>query len=657
MSWIVKLAETYDNCRAEIGYSGEPNRRPLIPICHITSQAHIEVVIDEEGNFRRARVITDKAEAATILPTTEASAGRSGQKPECHPLCDKLQYLAGDFVKHGGVVTSGFSKDPEEPFRNYLKTLTGWCESEFSHPKIRAVLKYVSKRSLIEDLARHRVLYLGSDGKFLSKEQVEREKNARDIFSVVDPQENAFVRWLVEGKDPESRVWRDESLWESWSNYYLSRKEEKAFCLVAGEERAVTYNHPKYIRREGDGAKLISANDARGFTYRGRFTSDAQACSVGLEASQKAHYALAWLISRQGYKKNDLAIVAWATSGAPVPQPTDGSLSLWGEVPTEEPRFADTAQEAALQLKKRIAGYGKALKKTDRIVVLALDSATPGRMAITYYRDLEGSSFLEKIDRWHTTCAWLHHYGEIYDPQTGKTRKNIRFFGAPAPDDIAEAAYGSRLDEKLRQATVSRLLPCIVDGLPIPRDLVESTVRRASNRIGLRNPDDQRFRGEEEYTWKKTLSIACALFKKYQQDKETYPMPLDENRTSRDYLFGRLLAVADILEERALYKAGEKRATNAARYMQQFSQRPFRTWNQIHSALTPYIVRLGGAFYYKNLIAEIKSLFSPEDFTSDRPLSGEYLLGYYCQRQKLLEKSTPDSAEPEAEVQELQAEA
>lgn len=134
-------------------------------------------------------------------------------------------------------------------------------------------------------------------------------------------------------------------------------------------------------------------------------------------------------------------------------------------------------------------------------------------------------------------------------------------------------------------------------------------------------------------------------------------MPLDENRTSRDYLFGRLLAVADILEERALHKAGEKRATNAARYMQQFSQRPFRTWNQIHSALTPYIVRLGGAFYYKNLIAEIKSLFSPEDFTSDRPLSGEYLLGYYCQRQKLLEKSTPDSAEPEAEVQELQAEA
>ena len=69
--------------------------------------------------------------------------------------------------------------------------------------------------------------------------------------------------------------------------------------------------------------------------------------------------------------------------------------------------------------------------------------------------------------------------------------------------------------------------------------------------------------------------------------------------------------------------------------MQQFSQRPFRTWNQIHSALTPYIVRLGGASYYKNLMAEVNGLFDPEDFTNDKPLTGEYLLGYYCQRQKL----------------------
>lgn len=121
-------------------------------------------------------------------------------------------------------------------------------------------------------------------------------------------------------------------------------------------------------------------------------------------------------------------------------------------------------------------------------------------------------------------------------------------------------------------------------------------------------------------------------------------MSLDENRRTRDYLYGRLLAIAERIEEKALYKAKEERPTNATRYMQQFSMHPYRAWNQIHSALTPYIVRLGGAFYYKNLIAEVTCLFDPEDFTSDKPLTGEYLLGYYCQRQQLLEKKKDTSS-------------
>ena len=250
-------------------------------------------------------------------------------------------------------------------------------------------------------------------------------------------------------------------------------------------------------------------------------------------------------------------------------------------------------------------------------------------MAIIFYRDLNGSDFLQRIENWHETCAWRHTYGFVeIQNESGKTqRKYIPFIGAPAPFDIAEAAYGTRLDKKLRKATVSRLLPCIVDGQSIPRDLVESVIRRASNRAGL-----------EDWEWNKMLSIACALFKKSKEGKEKYEMSLDETRTTRDYLYGRLLAVADVLEEKALKDSEGKqsRPTNAARYMQQFSQHPFRTWKQIHDALTPYILRLGGkATYYKNRIAEISELFDIGEFKNDDPLSGEYLLGYYCQWQEL----------------------
>lgn len=126
-------------------------------------------------------------------------------------------------------------------------------------------------------------------------------------------------------------------------------------------------------------------------------------------------------------------------------------------------------------------------------------------------------------------------------------------------------------------------------------------------------------------------------------------MSLDETRTTRDYLYGRLLAIADVLEERSLSQTEKNRPTNATRYMQQFSQRPFRTWKQIHDSLVPYFMRLGGkAYYYKNLIAEVETLFTPQDFIANKPLTGEYLLGYYCQRKKMWErKDRPASEEDE----------
>lgn len=123
-------------------------------------------------------------------------------------------------------------------------------------------------------------------------------------------------------------------------------------------------------------------------------------------------------------------------------------------------------------------------------------------------------------------------------------------------------------------------------------------------------------------------------------------MSLDETRNTRDYLYGRLLAIADVLEERTLSEAEKKRPTNATRYMQQFSQRPFSTWKQIHELLTPYFMRQGNsASYYKWLIAQVKDLFTPEDFISNKPLTGEYLLGYYCQRQKMREKKEKPTSE------------
>lgn len=181
MSWLQKLYQTAENCQSMIGYGSDENEVPLLPICHTTQKAQIEIVIDQDGNFKRARVIP-KEEARTIVPCTETSGGRSGRKPETHPLCDKLQYIAGDFVEYGGEVTSGYAKKPREPYEKYTKILSNWCESPYPNTKAQAILKYIKKLNVIKDLIDFQILFVDDNKKLLKSWEEDEESEKTNLI-------------------------------------------------------------------------------------------------------------------------------------------------------------------------------------------------------------------------------------------------------------------------------------------------------------------------------------------------------------------------------------------------------------------------------------------------------------------------------------------
>ena len=125
-------------------------------------------------------------------------------------------------------------------------------------------------------------------------------------------------------------------------------------------------------------------------------------------------------------------------------------------------------------------------------------------------------------------------------------------------------------------------------------------------------------------------------------------MELDTTCDRRDYVYGRLLALAEHLESRALYIAGENRDTTAAKLMQRFAEHPFSTWRSIELALVPSSTRLKtmrGAFFsqmQKELDAVMRKFKTIADYNSDAKLSGEFLLGYHLQRHELRKKPTDD---------------
>ena len=657
MSWMQKLYRTYESI-LEQGVTDDAE--PLTPVRHTIQNAHIVIVIDGQGNFQTARVMPPQT--AILLPATESSENRtSGEAP--HPLADKIQYVAKDYADYGG--------EKKAYFEGYLKQLKAWCESPFTHPKVQAVLKYVTKGQVVANLVEEGIFQLDSDNKVLNK--WEAEGNAPSIFSVLPKTKgeiefgSALVCWQVEiAGDVHSQTWMDKTIQQSWTDYAASEKTEKGFCLVQGEETVISTMHPAKLRHTGDKAKLISSNDTAGYTFRGRFATAEEAASVSADVSAKAHSALRWLISRQGIRNGDQVTVAWAISGKPVPSPVkDISTELdWADMdnwdisavenPDEfssqtsskqpSPDWSVNIGRAAAQIiKKKLHGYQAELKAHEQISLIMLDSATPGRMALTYYQEFLPADYFANLDAWIDDFSWYQRYS-IEVQNVKKNDKRTQWcFVPPSPYSIAETVYGKSLSDTLKKQLYARLLPVIAGGTSvlIPEDLVRQSFQAACNPNGYEN-----------WEWQRNIGVACALYKGWRArhhdllQRRTYPMSLDTQNRSRDYLYGRLLAVAENTESYALYLAGEKRATTAERYMQRFAEHPFATWRNIELALKPYQERLrnNGKDTGAQAISEIMELFTTDDFTCDDKLSGEFLLGYHCQKMEIARRIAELSA-------------
>ena len=659
MSWMQKLYRTYESI-LEQGVTDDAE--PLTPVGHTIQNAHIVIVIDGQGNFQTARVMPPKT--AILLPATESSENRtSGEAP--HPLADKIQYVAKDYADYGG--------EKKAYFDGYLQQLKAWCESPFAHPKVQTVLNYVAKGRVVADLVEAGIFQLDLDGKVLNK--WETEGDAPPIFSVLPKTKgeiefgSALVCWQVEiAGDVHSQTWTDKTIQQSWADYAASEKAEKGFCLVQGEETVISTMHPAKLRHTGDKAKLISSNDTAGYTFRGRFATAEEAASVSADVSAKAHSALRWLISRQGIRNGDQVTVAWAISGKPIPSPMkDISAELnWADMENWDISAVENPDEATAQrlpenseaspdwsvnigraaaqiIKKKLHGYQAELKEYEQISLIMLDSATPGRMALTYYQEFLPADYFANLDAWIDDFSWYQRYS-IEVPNGKKTDKRTQWrFAPPSPYSIAEAVYGKSLSDTLKKQLYARLLPVIAGGtsVPIPEDLVRQSFQAACNPNGCEN-----------WEWQRNIGVACALYKGWRarhydlSQRRTYPMSLDTQNRSRDYLYGRLLAVAENTESYALYLAGEKRATTAERYMQRFAEHPFATWRNIELALKPYQERLrnNGKDTGAQAIGEIMELFATDDFTCDDKLSGEFLLGYHCQKMEIARRIAELSA-------------
>lgn len=627
MAWLKTLAETYETY-ADLAGVDKNDQAVLLPISHSTFNAQIEVTIDQDGNFQGAKQLEKGRDAVTIIPVTEDSAARSsGIAP--HPLCDKLCYIAGDYTLYTG-------DNKEKYYEAYIEQLRDWAESEYTHPLIEAVYRYLNKKMLIQDLVMSKVLDLDDEGRLTDAGKIQGLG-----------QTGANVRFRVFGDSMPQEVWKNQELYKNYNEFYRHKANEKKLCYATGEIESCSDKHPSKIRNSGDKAKLISGNDESGFTYRGRFTSKEQAVTVGYDTSQKAHNALRWLIQKQGYTRDESAIVCWMVNrDMQVPDLMKDSVNAYRDIADFDIDFDDldafeatgtskhdTGKYFARQFNNAINGYAGKIKVEDKVAVIALDAATTGRLSVVYYDEMGGRQYVDAILNWQQHCRWRR---TIKVGATENGKKRITCECTPAPRDMALAAFGVQrsewleADSKLIRGTIKRLLPCITQkGVVIPPDMIRAAAQRASMPQTM-----------SDFVWfNDVLCVVCAMIRfNYEQGGKTMDNFLRDNVNDRNVLFGRLLAVYDYMEQRAMYerddsgKVKEGRMTNAKRYWNAYSSRPARTSKTIRENLISYERKLNGYQMkkFEEWTGEIMAHLAGNGF-DNTALSEMYLPGYYQQ--------------------------
>lgn len=608
MNLFEDLAKVYDANADKAGIVSEKNS-VLFPLFHCGMNSQVTITIDMSGAFVKAEV-NDPEEEFTVIPATLNSSCRTSDTSP-HACNDRVDYLCGNMEKYYPMEEKDISRNRKRN-EEYVQQLKAWSESPFAVPKIQAVYDYITGKTLLDDLVNAGILKL-EDGSVNPKGKI--NKTAINTFA---------IRFSVMSEAEETpETWLDDEMFRSYIEYYtdvVNQTFEWDYCYVSGMYEPVTDKHSNGIRTNSDFAKLISSNESGLITYKNHyFRQSKDAMTIGYITSLKVHNALRWLISLQGLRNGENITLAWHDNGSPVKIPyyADTMIAYGIE---EGITFANTSEY--LTFMDNIASEMNEEDLSGNIHFLELDSSfkgdLKGRLAILDYEIFSAQDYYDSIFSWHKKYFW-----------------NIKgkrcFTGSPSVRDVILAAYGiedsknflSMKSNSMYSMLYNRIIKCIIRKKEFPDDIIKQLYAHASTPM------------KYPHTHYRVLCIACAMINGKRGGGE---IMLDREYTSRDYLFGRLLAIANYAE-RLTFKENEKgRETNAIRYMSDFANLPATSWERIYTKLQPYLRKLNRdkntGEEFRRDINSVMDLFQPGDY-NDEKLGSEYLLGYSSQSNAL----------------------
>lgn len=635
MSWISDLAKVYDDNEFIAGVAqsmsiGKEKNKivTLIPISHIAVNIPLQINLDKEGNFVGADVIYEKENQRTIIPATLKSASRSsGSAPM--PIDDTLKYLSKDYYPKisNKVKDSKYYIDYINQLKGFVDYVNKFC-SDSVKEQVNAIYSYISNNDIFSDLLYKSQLF-GQDIKNVNEIRMKWSGNEEKppIYKAITGElDKSFVRFNVRGIGLD-RSFEDQNLYKAWEDYYVSTLKDDTgidYTDCSAKDVILTNSHPKGIIPSSSNAKLISANDTTNYTFKGRLLNADEVATVGYLNSQKAHHALRWLIDKQGFSIGGRYYLAWGRKNQKNHMIDDQPSPMFQKVVATY-----DIGEAEIYTNKRLAKkYYRSLVDgvkfngdtlEDLVYLMELDTSTPGRADIVSYQVLNLKQYIEKLSNWYGEIALViqNKAGEFVD-----SYYSLR--------TIANMIHGSKTKDELKKNTISELISVILGSQIVPASIIMPLYNKSIRPLSF-NPKDPeaKFLG-----WDPTVRVTSKLLKTWYKNEGIKPM-LNDEINDRSYLYGRLLAIADVLESDALKNKEVDRPTNAQRYMSAFAQRPADTWKTIYMNAQPYFRQSNSNRRGQILIDHVldKLQISEENINRlNDPLDGKFLIGYSQQK-------------------------
>lgn len=650
MTLISSLVRTYDKS-LEMNLVDDYNGSDavILPLYHnsVTSTGDniLKISIDKDSNFVKSSFLAK--DDKIIFPVSLDSVNRTSNSMP-HKLVDNCSYIASY---------------NEKRHKDYIDALKLWIDKEKDvevKDFISIIYKYIESGEFINEALSYalgvKILQLTDKPSILSYSLV--NEKGKETSKKVELDRIYIEFEIVDFKNHEDySVTKYKKLHQVHIDNVKKSITKNGICNITGKEDYIVDKHRGILGN----SKLISAVKQ---SYIGRFKEGSDVISIGYETSEKAHLMLKYLMDNKNSSRwlgGQQYIVNWfsddvknekrlsVTAANPnlmqVDEDDEFDISRMFVEGRDKDSYKVVYDENKKVANSFITGVNK-VPKDSIYSALIVEKVNDGRSSIRYFKELQTSQLYENLEKWSNR----YYYYSYVNDQT-------RLKKTPSVFSILDAAYGTERDKKIvndndnfKKDQLQKMIISIIEGKEMPRNIIKAVDMNIRKKLNYIN------------TWNILQSIALAVLR--DSTKEENEDMLDRDKLDRSYLYGRLIAVYEMIERLTFDSAknndGEKstkkeaiRLTNADRYWTSYTKHPAQISKVLDDKTKTYLNKLQttrpGYAYLLN--KEKEDIFiklgelNLSDKEDNKSLSNKFLYGYYAEKRFGLKKEESNKEE------------